>query len=139
MKSEILEDDGKIKEVDLNRRKAIRACCLGCSGYEYKEVRDCTHLDCPLYNYRTGKGKQDPMERDRALKAYCMWCTLDQPREISLCPSTFCPLYSFRGFNRPEKKPEFNKKTSPGRLYRHYLPEVIPDHSRGKNLIRRSI
>jgi hypothetical protein len=117
----------------MNRREAIKGCCMGCSGYNYKEVRDCSHLDCPLYNYRTGKGKQDPKERDRAIRAYCMWCTLDQPREISLCPSTFCPLYSFRGFNRPEKLAGFDKKTSPGRLRRHDLPEVILEYQKDKN------
>jgi hypothetical protein len=124
----------------MNRREAIKCCCLGCSGYEYKEGRGCPHLDCPLYKYRTSKGKQDPIERDRAIRAYCMWCTLDQPREISLCPSKFCSLYSFRGYNRPKKKPEFRKKTSPGRPRRHDLPEVIPEHHlRENNLTKRSM
>lgn len=35
--------------------QAIRAHCLECGGGSYKEVRDCTVLDCPIYLYRLGK------------------------------------------------------------------------------------
>jgi hypothetical protein len=128
MEGKQLKNDGGTEEVDLNRREAIKDCCLNCSGYDHKEVRDCTHIDCPLYPFRTGTGKQHPKERNRAIRAYCMWCTLDQPTEISLCPSTFCALYSFRGYNRTRKMPEFRKKTSRGRLCRQDFPEAIPEY-----------
>ena len=97
MKAEVLTKDG-VKEVDLNRRKAIRLKCLDCSGFEYKEVKNCVYTDCSLMQFRTGKGKHNPKERDKALKSYCMECTVDQPYEITNCTSLYCPLYIFRGY-----------------------------------------
>jgi len=35
--------------------KAIRANCLECMCGSYKEVRECTIDDCPLWPYRFGK------------------------------------------------------------------------------------
>lgn len=35
--------------------KTIRKKCLDCSEGQYKQVRFCTVLSCPLYPYRMGK------------------------------------------------------------------------------------
>lgn len=35
--------------------KTIRQKCLECTGGQYKQVRYCTVLNCPLYPYRMGK------------------------------------------------------------------------------------
>jgi len=86
----------KSRSKRLNRRHAIRARCLDCSGFSAKEVRDCPFTDCPLYPFRLTTGKQDPKKRDKAIRAYCLWCTLDQRKEVKLCPSTDCPLHDFR-------------------------------------------
>lgn len=43
------------KNKNLTPLKAIRARCLDCSGFHPKEVRNCGHVDCPLYLYRFGK------------------------------------------------------------------------------------
>jgi hypothetical protein len=115
------------KELGLNRRKAIKLKCFDCSGYKYKEVRNCHHLYCPLFPYRMGKGEQNPKERDRAIRFYCMWCCLDQPTEIILCGSGDCPLHDFRGYNRVKKMPDSHEKTSPTGIRRNDFPSVIPE------------
>jgi hypothetical protein len=97
MIADVLTKDG-VKEVDLNRRKAIRFKCLDCSGFERQEVTNCTHTECSLYEYRTGRGKQDAKRRDKAIRTNCMSCTLDQPYEITNCTSLDCALYIFRGY-----------------------------------------
>lgn len=33
-------------------RKAIRAMCLTCVGYDRAAIRDCTGYSCPLWKYR---------------------------------------------------------------------------------------
>jgi hypothetical protein len=33
-------------------RKAIKAMCLSCVGYDRKAIRDCTGYSCPLWAYR---------------------------------------------------------------------------------------
>ena len=63
MKTRILDKDG-IREVSLNRRTAIREKCLNCSGWSPKEVKECSHTDCPLYPFRTGEGKQNSCGKD---------------------------------------------------------------------------
>lgn len=35
-----------------SRKAAIRAFCLACVGWQPKEVRNCTALTCPLYEFR---------------------------------------------------------------------------------------
>ncbi len=35
--------------------KTIRKKCLDCAGGQYKQVRLCNALSCPLYPYRMGK------------------------------------------------------------------------------------
>ena len=91
------------KDSSLNRRKAIRLKCLGCSEDEPSQVRHCPITGCSLYPYRSGRGKQDPKERDRAIKAHCMYCKMDHLREIIECCYQECPLYEFRGYIRLKK------------------------------------
>ena len=38
----------------MTRKIAIRLHCLDCSGYEMSEIRKCSNINCPLYDYRTG-------------------------------------------------------------------------------------
>lgn len=33
-------------------RKAIKAMCLACTGYDRREVTSCTGYSCPLWKYR---------------------------------------------------------------------------------------
>ena len=33
-------------------RKAIKAMCLSCTGFDRVEIRDCTGFSCPLWAYR---------------------------------------------------------------------------------------
>lgn len=87
-----------LEEVSLNRRKGIKYKCSDCSGFEYSEVVNCSHSDCPLFRFRTGNGEQDPGERNRAIKDYCTWCMDGQTAEISKCTSVNCPLYEYRGY-----------------------------------------
>jgi hypothetical protein len=98
MKTKIIGKDGKFKIVDLSRRKAIKARCLDCSGWEYNEVNNCEHTKCELYPYRMGIGKQDPILRRKAIRAYCLNnCMLGQKAEVTKCTSwDYCPLYPFR-------------------------------------------
>ena len=35
--------------------KAIRKKCLDCAGGCLKEIRSCSHTECPLYIFRMGK------------------------------------------------------------------------------------
>jgi len=56
------------KEIDLNRRKAIRERCLNCTGWSYKMVKECPCNDCPLHPYRSGQGKQNAKKRFVAIK-----------------------------------------------------------------------
>ena len=47
--------------------KAIRAKCLDCSCGQFKEVRECTVKNCPLYSYRNGHRPKEgelPAESD---------------------------------------------------------------------------
>jgi hypothetical protein len=139
MKAEILQGTGGTKELDLNRRKAIKFKCLDCSGFKYNDIKNCEHNDCSLYTYRTGNGKQDPVAREKAIKSFCMDCMVDQLGEIPQCTSVNCPLYIFRGYTRAEK-PEIHEKTSPKGTPRHDFPEVVVDHHQiEKHLFERTI
>jgi len=85
-----------IKNVNLNRRKAIHERCLNCTGWIPKEVADCKTKECPIHSYRLGKGNQNAAKRQKAIRAYCMWCMNGQVGEISKCPSIDCPLRIYR-------------------------------------------
>jgi len=80
---------------ETNRRKAIHARCLDCSGGKTGKVRNCEFTDCSLWPFRLGTGKQDPRQRSRAIRAYCLWC-VKQQGEVGLCPSGGCPLFPYR-------------------------------------------
>lgn len=43
-------------------RAAINAFCLECNGWEYKEVRNCTCLECPLNAVRPYQQKLKPSQ-----------------------------------------------------------------------------
>jgi hypothetical protein len=80
MKITILDKDG-LKVAHLNRRKAIKARCLDCSGWSFDEVKDCGFQGCPLYPFRLSKGPQNPKERIKAVKDYCSWCMAGKSRK----------------------------------------------------------
>lgn len=121
MKTEIYTRNG-LKEVNLNRRSAIRAKCMDCSGFDFSDVLNCHCKDCQLYDFRMGKGKQDARTRSKSIKAYCMWCMLDNIKEIARCTSVNCPLFNFRG--------GLIEKTSPGHdLEGKLLQKVSEYHS----------
>lgn len=98
-----------LKALALNRRKAIRERCLNCSCWIPKEVHQCVFHNCPLYQYRSGKGRQNAKARDKAIKAYCLWCMAGQRSEIAKCVSVNCPLFAFRK-DRREKSNSLLKK-----------------------------
>jgi hypothetical protein len=95
MRTEIQGKYG-LRLVSLNRRRAVRERCLNCSCWIPKEVQHCVFQDCPLFEYRTGKGKQNAKARDKAIKAYCLWCMAGQRTEIAKCVSVHCALFCFR-------------------------------------------
>jgi hypothetical protein len=97
MKIEIFGKNGP-KVVDLNRRKAIRERCLNCSAWSFKEVENCSFIECPLYPFRTGQGKQDAKSRAKAIRDFCVWCMNGQHYEVTHCPSKSCSLYPYRKF-----------------------------------------
>lgn len=47
--------------------KAIRRECLHCSGGSRKEVRYCSHTDCPTWPYRMGISPKTLAKRDPSL------------------------------------------------------------------------
>jgi hypothetical protein len=73
--------------------KAIRAKCINCSGFELKAIKNCQHLDCPLYTLRMGKGARATLKR---IKAFCLWCCNDRRSEIKLCAAVWCSLWAYR-------------------------------------------
>ena len=95
MKVSIMSKDG-LRVINLNRRKAIHERCLNCSCWNPFDVTNCTFSDCPLYEFRTGKGKQAPKKRKQAIRAYCLWCMAGHVREISKCVSYHCALFPYR-------------------------------------------
>ena len=96
MEVPIQTKDGSIKIMNLNRRKAIRECCLNCAGWFPSEVRDCKDTKCPLHPYRSGYGKQDPKARRKAIREYCLWCSGGKHSEVTKCPVPDCPLFAYR-------------------------------------------
>lgn len=41
--------DKMMSNIGTSFKKAIKAMCFQCSGYDYSEVRSCKVTDCPLY------------------------------------------------------------------------------------------
>lgn len=83
--------------------KAIRQRCINCSGYSLSEVRECTHDECPLHQYRFGKRPQEktltPM---RAIRKHCVECCNGNTREANLCPAKSCPLQPYKTGHKPK-------------------------------------
>lgn len=93
----------------LTPRKAIRAKCLDCSTYSYKDVENCMFEECTLFPHRFGKrpGKGTfegkiwtPM---KAIRHKCVECSLGSYTERELCPVTDCSLHPYRFGKRPER------------------------------------
>jgi len=95
MKVGIMSKDGH-KEVDLNRRQAIRERCLNCKGWYHKEVINCIFTHCFLHPFRTGKGRQNSTRREKAIKQYCHSCMNIQVGEVKKCTVPDCPLFIYR-------------------------------------------
>lgn len=84
--------------------KAIRERCINCSGYSLKEVRECTHDECPLHQYRFArrpreKASATPM---KAIRKHCIECCNGNKREANLCPAQSCPLQAYKTGHRPK-------------------------------------
>jgi len=92
------------KKVKLNRRQAIRAMCLDCSGGCREEVKKCAFIDWPFWPFRSGIGEQNPGEREKAIRARHLWCVGGQRLEVRFCPASDCSLYSFRISNLKANK-----------------------------------
>jgi hypothetical protein len=84
----------------LSPLKAIRKKCVECSGGSFKEVRECKHNDCSLFNNRMGKGRGRYL---KLIRKYCLWCCIGSSKEVQLCPCTDCFLYSFRFGKNPNR------------------------------------
>jgi hypothetical protein len=95
MRTKIQSKNGH-KEIDLNRRKAIREKCLNCSGWSYAEVENCEFIDCDLFLFRMGTGKQDVDKRHKSICNFCLDCCAGNKFEVYHCPSTDCSLYAYR-------------------------------------------
>lgn len=105
-----LSKDG-VKNVNLNRRKAIHERCLNCSGWSPKDVSSCIMEHCSLYPYRLGTGNQDAEKRKQAIRAYCLSCMNSQVGEVAKCQSNKCPLYVFkRGHKECIEKVYFSER-----------------------------
>ena len=84
------------KEINLNRRKAIRERCLNCSAWSTDEILKCKFTECALYHFRSGQGKQNAKDRSKAIRGYCLWCMVGSGSEVSKCPSSDCSLFPYR-------------------------------------------
>jgi len=84
------------KEINLNRRKAIRERCLNCSRWSYIEIENCEFIDCDLYAFRMGIGKQDADLRHEAIRKHCLDCCAGNKLEVLKCPAADCPLFAYR-------------------------------------------
>jgi hypothetical protein len=126
MRVAILSRDG-LRLANLNRRKAIRARCLDCSGWSFDEVKDCGFRDCPLYPFRSGQGRQNAKERMKAIKRYCLWCMAGQKPEITKCVSVRCPLFAFRKGERLDRSIAIISPFLPEKEHIHATFQTISD------------
>lgn len=44
-----------LEDIGTQPMKAIKAFCFQCSGYDYKEVRECSCKECALYILKKNK------------------------------------------------------------------------------------
>ena len=123
MKVLIMGKDG-IKNINLNRRNAIHEKCLNCSCWHPKDVTDCNITECPLFQFRTGKGKQNAKARNRAIRNYCMWCMNKQVGGVTKCPSNNCPLYIYRKGGLDKATPSFEKFDRIGCNFRTNITKI---------------
>lgn len=64
VKHKIHDSHGKLVEVELTPRKAVRKFCLECMCFVTQAVVDCTSPNCPLFPFRTGNAHSvDPKRR----------------------------------------------------------------------------
>ena len=90
----MLKGDDGIGSFRPNRKDAIKEKCYDCSGFCHKEVRNCEHDDCQIYDFRTGEDKQDPIARDKAIRAFCLWCMNGSRKEVRFVPQLRLPFLS---------------------------------------------
>ena len=50
---------------DATRLKAIKRCCLDCSGGSKAEVRNCERVGCPLHPFRLGNNPNRKMSAEQ--------------------------------------------------------------------------
>lgn len=123
--------------------QAMRQNCLQCSEYR-KDVANCPATDCPLYEYRMGRGPKEGTPRRtplKAIRAYCKYCTLDNGKYIAFCPcdglnSTRCHLWPYRFGKRPASAA---KRYHPAYITPELMPssniclDDLPQVARGKS------
>ena len=80
--------------------QAIRKKCLECSNRSAKQVRECPHTECDLYNNRFGKGRGRYL---KMIRKYCVWCCNGSSNEVKLCTCHDCILYNLRFGNNPDR------------------------------------
>ena len=71
---------------DIN--KAIVSFCTECAGGKWY-VKSCPELDCPLHQFRMGKGTPSPAIISRTCLVAC-------PTHGNICTDMGCPLRPYR-------------------------------------------
>lgn len=97
----------------LSPLKSIRAKCIDCCTGSLGTVRHCDFkVECPLWDFRMGKGAKGKGGLMKPIRRYCLWCMRDQPMEVRLCPcAERCALYPYRLGRRPTTRPLLAEKT----------------------------
>jgi len=104
VKHEVLTKNGKEMR-DLTKKIALRLRCLNCSGWGYKEVKECKFTDCKIYPYREGDNPNSGVQRMKDLRDYCKWCSVEGG-EPKRCQDFNCPLWPFRKGSATDKSRE---------------------------------
>lgn len=83
--------------------KAIRARCMDCSGFSFKEISECAHEECALHEYRSGHRPKQKATRTpvKAIRAHCIDCCNGDAYEPKKCTAEKCPLFGYRLGKRP--------------------------------------
>lgn len=98
--------------------KAVRLYCRWCTNDYAPAIRDCPSEQCPLHNYRMGKGRGSTL---RTIRLKCLDCSCQQPSEVHDCKFTDCALYQYRMGRNPARagqgprKPAFLAKNPDSR------------------------
>ena len=95
----------------LSPSASVRKFCVECVGNQYKQVRDCTAINCFFYNYRM---KDGGLVLLKTIRNYCLHChgwpikegNLDPEykdggqgfawKEAKSCTDKSCFLFAFR-------------------------------------------